>query len=411
MKEKAKVFYGWYVVAAGCLVIGMTAGIIQNSFGQYIKPVCADMGFTRQQMSTNQTIVSIASMIFALMWGKLSKKIHLHKCMSVVAVLLPALYFCFSFITNLASFYLVTVLMSIAFCFVCMMIFTYIIGNWFVKNRGVAIGLTSMGSGIGSMIMNTVIAELILNVGWRMTYRVVAVMMLVCIAPAIWFVVREFPSDKGLQPYGYGEKAADAKKGGSSFEGYTFDEAKRMPLFWAVFISSVGIVMAICVFYQTVAPHLSDSGYSVTFAALVTSVSMGALAVGKVILGRLFDRFGTNKGAFFACTCTLIGITAMIFCTSRIMLPLIILGVGFGCSFGAVCMPIITANIFGMKDYNSIYGKLTAATNLGAALAPVISGRVYDVCGSYTPIYAVCVGITAVGLAVLMKVLPKKDPN
>jgi hypothetical protein len=41
----------------------------------------------------------------------------------------------------------------------------------------------------------------------------------------------------------------------------------------------------------------------------------------------------------------------------------------------------------------------------------VISGRVYDVCGSYTPIYAVCVGITAVGLAVLMKVLPKKDPN
>jgi predicted MFS family arabinose efflux permease len=113
MKEKAKVFYGWYVVAAGCLIIGMTAGIIQNSFGQYIKPVCADMGFTRQQMSTNQTIVSIASMIFALMWGKLSKKIHLHKCMSVVAVLLPALYFCFSFITNLASFYLVTVLMMV----------------------------------------------------------------------------------------------------------------------------------------------------------------------------------------------------------------------------------------------------------------------------------------------------------
>ena len=410
MKTKAKVFYGWYVVAAGCIVIGMTAGIIQNSFGQYIKPVCADMGFSRQQMSMNQTIVSICSMIFALMWGKASKQINLHKCMSAVAVILPILYFCFSFITNLASFYLVTILMSIAFCFVTMMVFTYIIGNWFVKNRGVAIGLTSMGSGIGSMIMNTVIAELILNVGWRMTYRIVAVMMLICIAPAIWFVVKEYPSAKGLEPYGYGEKIA-AKKDKPAFEGYTFDEAKRMPMFWAVFVSSVGIVMAICVFYQTVAPHLSDSGYSVTFAALIASLPRGALAVGKVILGRLFDRFGTKIGAFFACTCTLIGITAMVFCRVTVSLPLIVLGVGFGCSFGAVCMPIITANIFGMKDYNSIYGKLTAATNLGAAIAPVLSGRVYDVCGSYTPIYIACVAITAVGLAVLMKVLPKKDPN
>jgi len=165
------------------------------------------------------------------------------------------------------------------------------------------------------------------------------------------------------------------------------------------------------VFYQTVAPHLSDCGYSVTFAALMTSASMGALAVGKVILGRLFDRFGTKKAAFVACCCTLIGITAMIFCKVVAALPFIVLGVGLGCSFGAVCMPIITLNIFGMKDYNSIYGKLTAATNLGAAIAPILSGRVYDVSGSYTPIYVVCVVITAIGLAVLMKVLPKKDPN
>ena len=409
MKNKSKVFYGWYVVAAGCLVIGMTAGIIQNSFGQYIKPVCADMGFSRQQMSTSQTIVSAVSMVFALLWGKISKKIHLHKCMSAVAVILPILYFCFSFISDLTTLYAVTILMSIAFCFVTMMVFTYIIGNWFVKNRGVAIGLTSMGSGIGSMIMNTVIAELIINYGWRMTYRIVAVIMLITIVPAIWFIVREFPSDKGLQPYGFGEKV-DAKKK-SSFEGYTFAEARRMPMFWAVFVSSVGIVMAICVFYQTVAPHLSDCGYSVTFAALMTSASMGALAVGKVVLGRLFDRFGSKVGALFACSCTLIGIAAMIFCRIGVMLPLIVLGVGFGCSFGAVCMPIITANIFGMKEYNSIYGVLTSATNLGAALAPVISGRVYDVSGSYTPIYVVCLFITAVGLAVLIKVLPNKDPS
>ena len=56
--KKKNVFYGWYVVAAGCVVMSMTMGIISNCFGQFIKPVCADLGFTRQQMSMNQTMYS-----------------------------------------------------------------------------------------------------------------------------------------------------------------------------------------------------------------------------------------------------------------------------------------------------------------------------------------------------------------
>ena len=72
-------------------------------------------------------------------------------------------------------------------------------------------------------------------------------------------------------------------------------------------------------------------------------------------------------------------------------------------------MPIITQNVFGMKDYNSIYGKLSAATGLGGAFAPIISGRVYDTFGSYVPAYAVCAGITLAGIIVLTFALPKKD--
>lgn len=408
-KTRKSIFYGWYVVAAGCLVIAMTAGIIQNCFGQFIKPVCADMGFSRQQMSTNQTIVSVTLMCFAMIWGQLSRRIRLHRWMCAAAVLLPALYFCYSFAVNIYMFYAITLLLSLVFCIVSMMIFTYIIGNWFVKNRGVAIGLTSMGSGIGAMIMNTVISQLIIAVGWRMTYRILAVMMLIAIVPPIWLIVREKPSDKGLLPYGSEDADGSGRPAKPVFEGYSYKEALHMPVFWAVSLTSVGVVMAICVFYQTLSPHLSDSGYSVTFAAVMASVSMGALAIGKVVLGRLFDRFGTRKAAFVACSCTLIGLLGMVFCRYTVSLAAIILGVGLGCSFGAVCMPIITQNIFGMKDYNSIYGKLTATTNLGSAIAPVISGRVYDVCGSYTPVYTAAAVITLAGIVVLLWALPKKD--
>ena len=71
-------------------------------------------------------------------------------------------------------------------------------------------------------------------------------------------------------------------------------------------------------------------------------------------------------------------------------------------------MPIIVQNIFGMKDYNSIYSKLTVATNLGSALAPVITGRTYDVCGSYVPAYIGVAVLTLVSIIVLRAYLPKE---
>ncbi|MBQ5760468.1 MAG: MFS transporter, partial [Clostridia bacterium] len=306
--------------------------------------------------------------------------------------------------------YLVTVVLTPFFFVISMTVFTYIIGNWFVKNRGLALSLASMGSGIGGMIMNTVIARLIIAFGWRATYIVLGVMMLVLMLPLMIFVVREKPADKGMLPYGADEEGEEDKGGKktAASEGITFAEAVRMPVFWAVCICSVGMVMAICAFYQTLSPHLSDSGYTVTFAATMASISMGALAIGKIALGRMFDTLGIRKTVFIACSCTIIGSVSMLFCTSKIALVLIVLGVGLGCSFGAICMPMITQNIFGMKEYNSIYSKFTAATGLGSAIAPVITGSAYDTFGSYDPAYIGAAVVATIGLVILMIALPKE---
>lgn len=422
MGKNRKIFYGWYVVAAGCVSIAMTTGVVSNCFSQFIKPVCADMGITRQEMSMIQTVFSFASMAFAMIWGGLSKKINLHRWMCIGAAVMPVVYGCYGLMQEIWMGYVISMLITPFLFVVSMTVFNYIIGNWFAKDRGLAIGLASMGSGIGGMIMNTVTSQLIIHFGWRVTYWVLAAVMFVAMVPLMVLVVRERPEDIGLMAYGTetdgiiganesaGAKAAENAKRQNRFEGYMFAEAIRMPVFWAVAFCSVSVVMAICAFYQTLAPHLSDSGYTVTFAAFMTSVSMGALAIGKVMLGRMFDKLGSRRAVTIACSCTFVGIIGMIFCHSPIALAIIVLGVGLGCSFNAICMPIITQNIFGMKDYNSIYSKLTAATGLGSALAPVITGRTYDVCGSYVPAYIGAAVITLVSIVVLRVALPKKDP-
>ena len=420
MKNKKKIYYGWYIVAAGCVSIAMTTGVVNNCFSQFIKPVCADMEITRQQMSLIQTVFSFASMIFALSWGTISKRVNLHKVMCIGAIGMPLIYGCYGLMKEIWIGYVISALITPFFFVISMNVFNYIIGNWFVKNRGLAIGLASMGSGLGGMVMNTLVSQLILSLGWRVTYFVMAVIMFVLVVPMTIFIVREKPEDKGLKPYGWEELEAErkAKEQASAdptaapdkqFEGYTFAEAIRMPVFWAILFCSVSMVVSIMAFYPTLAPHLNDCGYSVTFAALMTSLSMGALAIGKVSLGRMFDKLGNRTAVTIACMCTLIGIIGMIYCSSVIALAAIILGVGLGCSFGAVCMPIIVQNIFGMKDYNSIYSKLVVATNLGSALAPVITGRTYDKCGSYVPAYFGVAALTVVSIIVLRVYLPKQS--
>ena len=417
MDKKREIYYGWYIVAVGCICLAMTTGVVNNCFSQFMKPVCADMGITRQQMSLVQTVFSFSQMFFAMLWGSLSKRIHLHKSMCLCAVVMPIIYACYGLMQEIWMGYIISIAITPFFYIISMAVFNYIIGNWFLKNRGLAIGLASMGTGIGGMVMNTLSSQLIIHIGWRMTYFVLAAIMFVLVVPPVILIVREKPADKGLKPYGWEEAEAEriareqAAQAGvvlaEKKEGYTFAEALRMPVFWAVMFCSVSMVMAIMAFYPTLAPHLSDCGYSVTFAALMTSISMGALAIGKVTLGRMFDKLGNRKAVTIACSCTLAGTIAMIFCTSPIALAFIVLGVGLGCSFGAVCMPIIVQNIFGMKDYNSIYSKLTVATNLGSALAPVITGRTYDVCGSYVPAYIGVAILTVISIVILRIYLPK----
>jgi len=408
MKTKTRIHFGWYVVVAVCFATGMSTGIISNVFGQFIKPVCAGLNFTRQQMSMNQTIISAIALAFAMVWGSLSKKIRLHRWMCVAAVVQPLMYFSYSFAANLVVFYGITVVLGIFNCFLSLMVFSYIIGNWFVKGRGTALGLASMGTGIGGMIMNPVASSLIVSFGWQRAYQVIGLLMFVIIAPAVWFIIREKPADKGLLPCGYDEAPEEKETRPTvSAEGYTFAEAVKMPAFWALGVVSSVMVMMIFTYTQTLSPHLSDSGYSVEFAAMMASVSMAALAVGKVILGRLFDKLGVRTAVTIACGCTWVGIVGMIFCNNPVSLAAIILGVGLGCSFGAVCVPIITQSVFGMKDYNAIYGKLYAGVSMGGVLSPIVSGWTYDVSGSYIPIYIAAAVSIFISILVLRWAIPK----
>ncbi|MEA4920820.1 MAG: MFS transporter [Clostridiaceae bacterium] len=400
-------FYGWVIVLAGTLIMAAFMGIVYNCFSQFIKPVCEDLGFTRQAMSMNQTIISLIQVGVAFAWGWILMKVRIKNLMLFWAVIGSCGFFLYSYATKIWMFYLISVVMSVSMALLTMLPFSYIVSNWFHEKRGLAMGICFMGSGLGGMILNPFLGLWLVNYGWRMSFRILAVIMAVVSIPCV-LLVKVRPEHMGLRALGSGNEPDEAGAEEEAW-GYTLTEAKRMPKFWILAACTMMVNMGLSGLVQTLSPHLTDNGYSVTFAAMMVSVSMGTMALGKMILGQFFDMLGTRKASAFSMACGFFGLVGMIFCQFKAALILIVLGIGFGCSFSTVGNPIVVQNVFGKKDFGAIMGIFTACNSLGGAISPTVNGTAFDMFGSYRASFFVWAGMIVAVLVCYAVFLPSSN--
>jgi len=140
-KQRSGIFYGWIITGLGCLVMAVIMGIIYNCFSQFIKPVGDALGYSRQQMSICQTLISLSQVIIGLLWGKILSKIGLKKYMLIIAVIAPINFALYSTANSLWQLYLHSAISGVAQASLCVLPFSMILANWFNDQRGTAIGI------------------------------------------------------------------------------------------------------------------------------------------------------------------------------------------------------------------------------------------------------------------------------
>ena len=398
--QKKKIFYGWYIVAAGLCIIAAAGGLVGNCLGLFIVPVCEDLGFSRQAMAMNQTLISLGGMFVAALAGQIFKRFRLDRLMKLSAIVLTAAYCSFSFARSLPMFYAASVLISISMALLTWMPFSVILNNWFYERRGLAVGITFMGSGIGGMVFSALGGQLLDSFGWRTTILILSGIVAVMVIPTVFFVVRIHPREMHLEPYGQPPHADNAPVPVDE-SGATFGEALKSMRLYVIGISLIFIGIVNNGMVATVTPNLVDVGHSTTFAANITSVAMGALALGKLLLGILYDKLGTRKASMLALAAILCANAGMYFARHMFAMPMIVLGLGIGTGFCTVALPLVTRNVFGNRAFSTLTGIFTACNNLGSAIGPTLLGRICDMQGSYTPGYAIMV-VTGVIFSVLL---------
>lgn len=374
-----KLHYGWLIAFAGFMVFAIDFCVIFNCVGMFVEPVTKDLGFLRRDFSLNNTVTCLAMMMVSLFSGKIYKRFKLQNVMLFGAIVCPIAYGMYSIASTKIVFYAISVVVGVGIACTGLIPVSMLMTNWFNKKRGFAIGIAFTGSGAGGIILNPLLARLIESYGWRNTYLITAVMMFVLIVPLVAFVIKSTPAEKSLDPYG----GKDLFAHDSAENGITAKEAIRTLRFWMYIPFPFFISMISCSIIQLTIPFASQVGYTTQQAANFGAMSMASLAVGKILLGQIYDKKGVRFTTYSALIAFFVTMCWYSMGQNPIWLYLGVIFSGYGSALSSVAYPVIIQSLFGKKDYAGIYGYSSVAASLGTATGPFAVSLIYDMLGSY----------------------------
>ncbi len=391
---RPKFFYGYVVVALAFLIMVITGGTMYT-FGVFFKPLADGFGWTSAATSGAFSLQMILHGLFYILTGRLNDRFGPRVVVSACCLLLGAGYLLMSQISDIWQLYLfygVVIGIGMSGAFVPL---GSTVARWFVKRKGAMIGIAVAGISAGTMIMPPVASWLISNYGWRTSYAVIGLTVLVITISAAQFLRRD-PSQMRLLPYGQSEVQGES----SNLEvlGVSLQGAMHTRQFWllcVVFLSFGVFQTAIMVH---IVPHAIELGISATAAANIFAVIGGLGIVGRIVMGGTSDRIGC-RAALVICFVLLTATLAWLLVAKELwMLHLFAAVFGFGYGGVSALMPPTVAEVFGLRSHGVILGVTTFVGTAGCAVGAVMAGSVFDITGSYQVAFLICVALSIIGI-------------
>ena len=388
-------FYGWYIVAVGFLANVASSFALASTMSIFLKPLTADLGVSRGVFSLLRSGEGIIAACIAPLVGTVVDRYGGRWLMVAGTGIVAVGYFLLSQVNTFAEFAIIRLaLVTLGDVMMGYMVVNVIIAQWFVRYRGRAMAISSMGVGFAKVCMPVVAASLILWLGWRQTWLAFGLMTLALLAVPALLLVRRSPEAMGLLPDGMTEPlaAADqtAKKDGTRAAEtgaqeaeWTRAEAARTTAFWLLVItfgiSSIGVTGLNLHVYS----YVTDLGYSAVVAAIVMSIIASMQLASPLAWGLLAERIGTRYAATLRFIIQAIGLavavlTANLFC---LYAGFLLYGIGLG---GNMVLPdILWADYFGRRSLGKIRGLGLLISHFLAAIGPPFFGFLFDVTGGY----------------------------
>ena len=263
--------------------------------------------------------------------------------------------------------------------------------RWFVKRRGLVMGVLTAGSATGQLIFLPILAAVTVNGSWRLASLIIAGAAL-AVVPLVLLFLHNHPADRNVTPYGAPVDepvgiSPPSAKGSAKRAISVFRMASHHRTFWALMAG-----FAICgattngLIGTHFIPAAHDHGLSETTSANLLAVVGIFDIVGTIGSGYLTDR--VNPRILLALYYGFRGVGLMMLpglLSDSIHPSIVAFVIVYGLDWVATVPPTaaLCRQAFG-DDGNIVFGWVFASHQIGAAAISVAAGVIRDQTGAYT---------------------------
>jgi sugar phosphate permease len=382
--DRGRLFYGWWVVAASVVCLAVTGGVQQWSFGAFVPELEAEFGWSRAEVAGAPSIamlsLAVASPIVGIWVDRWSIRTSVLFGVTMLALCFAAL----SQVQEIWQFYALYFGSSFFRVWTSYIPFNTLMSRWFVRNRGKAIGLSTAGYGFGGFIFAPLITWLVEVLGWRSAYAVSGLIVVAAVAPLALLMLKDRPSDMGLQPDGDTVEYRRVQAAGAPVaESWTLREAFRLRTFWVLNVAIMLLRMSHVSYGVHGQPLFESRGFSAGAAAALLGGSTLAAALVRASSGFVYDRLSQPRTFVVVVSCsTAAGYLVLLMSTAPPAIALFLVLYGLGAGASPIVPPLILARYFGTGRLGAMFG-FTEVTSALMVAGPVAGGAIFDATGSY----------------------------
>jgi sugar phosphate permease len=384
-----------WAVLFGCLVCQMGLGLGGYVFAVFLKPIVAELGWSRAAYSVSTLPMLLAMALASPLVGRLTDRAGARVVFAGGITLVAGTLWGFAGMQSLWHFYGLGALLGIGITGLGDIPAGAVVTRWFRHSRGLALGAVYVGSNLGGALVPVLATSIAAESSWRHALHVLAVGGWLVVLPAAIWLVRDRP------PAAPGDDA-DAEE---AADGLALGAAVRTRSFWILLAALFTFYFYYLGVNNHLVAYLSDAGLSEAGAARRFGYAVFIGAAGKLGVGLLADRIAVRRalwGTFAAMTAG--SLLLLRLADAPALLPVFLTVHGVTVAAENVMLPLVVAYCFGPRAVASIYGVLMLALLPGGVLGPWVAGRVFDTTDSYAPAFTLFAVTNLLTLGLLLGV-------
>ena len=398
----SRFFYGWWVLLGLFLVYGTSNGIQTFTLPLFYPELIGEFGWNEAEVTRPAALFFFVAAVLHPLGGALLDRYSPRMLMLVAYGIGAAALAFFPLIDSLGEMMIIHAFFGLSFGLAGLVANMLVLSRWFVRYRGVAVGVLLMGASFGGAIFPLIVRQSMIDGDWREAAGLLAVLGGLLMMLPLIFLVRNRPQDMGLNPDGDEQNAAPStasESALSSVHGPSLRDALVSPVFYLLAFSTATLWFCIVGVYQHQAIYLGqDLGVDKADLPIVFSVFFWCVMTGKAVFGYLSDRLNKVHVMLGSVVNLVIGLvvlrTIQADNTVTIFSYAVIYGLGVGGAFAMI--QLVIADCFAGHAYGKILGIFTFVDTMAGSLGALVLGSMRVAFGSYVPALNLMIGMCVI---------------